>query len=157
MENENNILPGFFDINSPLFAETNIHKVYRLAKQKSISDPASIAEIKQLQSRIEAVSKMKERRITRGLKRKISTRPWLSWSPRNLILSDLAFLRRVNVPIGEKNTHRVLFLAMDHFSRYASPRTPIIPTILPLKTEYLHNTPLQKILSQVSFPQISTK
>ena len=56
--------------------------------------------------------------LFRGLKRKISTRRWLSWAPRNLIVSDLAYVRKLNVPIGEKQSHRTLFLAMDHFSRY---------------------------------------
>ena len=118
MENEFDFPRDFFDINSPIFGETNVHKIYQEAKKKTTLEPASIASIKELQSRVEAISKMRERRQLKGLRRKISNRSWLSWAPRHLIVSDLAYVRRLNVPIGEKISHRTLFLAMDHFSRY---------------------------------------
>ena len=66
MNNEEFLLNNFVDINSPLFGDTNINRIYHEAKQKSLTEPTSLAEIHQLQSKIESISKMKERRILRG-------------------------------------------------------------------------------------------
>lgn len=111
-----NLLKDFSNINSPLFGETNINKVYHDLKKKSITEPATIASIQELQSRVEAISKMKQRYLIRNEKRKYSYRKWLSFGPRHLLISDLAFIRRLNSSPNDKN-HRVLFLIMDHYSR----------------------------------------
>ena len=117
MDNEEFLLHNFSDINSPLFGDTNINRVYHEAKSKSLTEPTTLASIKQLQSKVESLSKMKERYILRGRRRHYSHRPWLSFGPRHLLLSDLAFLKRLHVSPTQKQSHRTLFLAMDHFSR----------------------------------------
>ena len=65
MENENNFLHNFFNIDSQIFGQINVNEIFKQAKKRGISEPASIASIKQYQSRVEAISKMKERRQLR--------------------------------------------------------------------------------------------
>ena len=47
MDNEEFLLHNFSDINSPLFGDTNINRVYHEAKSKSLTEPTTLASIKQ--------------------------------------------------------------------------------------------------------------
>ena len=57
---------NFTDENSPFFAETNVNKIYHLAKANSLSHPISIAKIHKLKSEVEAISKLKEKYLLKG-------------------------------------------------------------------------------------------
>ena len=117
MDNEEFLLKNFSDLSSPLFGEININRIYQQAKTKSLTEPTSIAAIKKLQSKVESLSKMRQKYLIGNSRRKYSFRPWLSFAPRHLIVSDLCYLRRLNVSPTNRQSHRTLFLAMDHFSR----------------------------------------
>ena len=116
MDHEDFFSKNFTDVTSPLFAETNVNKIYHLAKSDSLSHPISIASIHKLKSEVEAISKLKERHILKGEKRKISHRSWISHGPRHLLIADLAFLKKLHYS-SSNNQHRILFLCMDHFSK----------------------------------------
>ena len=117
MDNEQFLINSFTDINSPLFGDTNINRIYQEAKSKTLTEPTSIAAIKKLQSKVESLSKMKQKYLIGNSRRKYSYRPWLSFGPRHLLVADLCFLRRLHVSPTNKQSHRTLFLTMDHFSR----------------------------------------
>ena len=117
MQQEEFFSENFTNLNSPLFAESNVNKIYHEAKKNSLTDPISIASIHQLKSQVEALSKLKEIRLLRGAKRKISTRSWTSHGPRHLLIADLAFLKKLNTSTSGNQSHRTLFLCMDHFSK----------------------------------------
>lgn len=65
MENENNFFQNFFNVDLPIFGETNVHKIFKEAKKSGMTEPASLASIREYQSKVEAISKMKERRQLR--------------------------------------------------------------------------------------------
>ena len=109
MDHEDFFSKNFTDVTSPLFAETNVNKIYHLAKSDSLSHPISIASIHKLKSEVEAISKLKERHILKGEKRKISHRSWISHGPRNLLIADL-FFKEIALFILKQSTQNSLSL-----------------------------------------------
>ena len=118
MENPQVFIDHFLDSDSDLFMNTNINQIYKQAKRSAILQPASYQDISDLQSQIESLSRLKEQRELRGQKRKISTRIWTTHSERHCLISDLAFIRNLNVDNKTNNkTYRILYLIQDAYSR----------------------------------------
>ena len=119
MENPQGFLNAFLDSDSELFMNTDINKVYKLAKKSATLFPATYQSIKDLQNQLEAVSKLKERRQLSGRKRKISTRIWITHSEKHCLISDLGFIRNLNVDNSAttNRTHKILYLIQDAYSR----------------------------------------
>ena len=67
-----------FNINSLVEHVTNDTNLY----------PANIEDILQLKSTIETESRIKEIRTLRGKKRKISCRPYVTYSPQHILLGN---------------------------------------------------------------------
>ena len=119
MENPQVFLDHYLDSDSSLFMSTDINKIYREAKRSATLFPATYQSIKDHQMQIEAISRLKERRQLSGRKRKISNRIWVTHSERHCLISDIGFIRNLNIDnnIKSNKTHRVLFLVQDAYSR----------------------------------------
>ena len=112
MENPQVFLDHYLDSDSSLFMSTDINKIYREAKRSATLFPATYQSIKDHQMQIEAISRLKERRQLSGRKRKISNRIWVTHSERHCLISDIGFIRNLNIDnnIKSNKTHRILFL-----------------------------------------------
>ena len=118
MENPQLFIDHFLDSDSSLFMNTNINQVYKEAKKSAILHPASHQDISDLQLQLESISRLKEQRELKGLKRKISSRIWVTHSERHCLISDIAFIRNLNVDDSTNNkTYRILYLIQDAYSR----------------------------------------
>ena len=119
MENPQIFIDHFLDSDSNLFMNTNINQIYKEAKKSAILHPATYQDISDLQSQIESISRLKEQRELKGLKRKLSSRIWITHSERHCLISDLAFIRNLNVDNNTSNnkTYRILYLIQDAYSR----------------------------------------
>ena len=119
MENLQTFLNAFLDSDSELFMSTDLNRIYNEAKRSATLYPATYQNIRDHQMQIEALSRLKERNELSGRKRKISNRIWVTHSEKHCLLSDIAFIRNLNVDNNatKNKTHRILFIIQDAFSR----------------------------------------
>lgn len=88
MENPNEYLNQFLDIDSDLFMATDINKIYTSAKKSAVLHPATHQQISDLQLSLESLSRMKERRELRGLSHLASKALNLPSHALNLLFQD---------------------------------------------------------------------
>ena len=119
MENPQTFLNAFLDSDSELFMSTDLNRIYNEAKRSATLYPATYQNIRDHQMQIEALSRLKERNELSGRKRKISNRIWVTHSEKHYLLSDIAFIRNLNVDNNatKNKTHGILFIIQDAFSR----------------------------------------
>ena len=114
MESLQRLYNRFTDLNSPDFASVNIDQIYRNSQLDSLKDPVSREDIRNLQLSLESLSQQKERRLLRGSKRKASFRKWYTFSPRQILVGDLCFLRQLD---STNRSYTTIAVHMDAFSR----------------------------------------
>ena len=114
MEALQRLYSRFTDLNSPDFASVNINEIYQNSRLDSLKNPVSREDIRNLQTSLESLSQQKERRLLRGRKRKASFRKWYTFSPRQIIVGDLCFLRQLD---KTNRNYTTIAVHMDAFSR----------------------------------------
>ena len=81
MENDemlNRLSRAYFDKNSPIFLTKDINRIVKFTKKTPGLVELTKSQIVDYQSRIEALSRGRERRLLRGRKRYLSRRKWVS-------------------------------------------------------------------------------
>ena len=116
MDPIDSLYSGFSNLNSPNFASVNINEIYRNSQSDSLKHPVSWQDIKDFQLSLESLSRQKERRLLRGKKRKASFRKWYTFSPRQIVVGDLCFLRQLD---SSNKSNTTIAVYMDAFSRLA--------------------------------------
>lgn len=95
----------FTNPESASYMNFDFPQIARLLNKDARNYPISIDQAQRISRNLSFISKMKERRILRGKKRKDSQRMWISYSPNSIILADLAFIPTVNTT---KKKHHIL-------------------------------------------------
>ena len=85
--------------------------IARTINKDSIDHPITPEEAIDVSRSLSFLSKLKERRLLRGKKRKDSHRMWVTHSPCHLILADLAFTPNLSKTAGKK-THHILLVSL---------------------------------------------
>ena len=120
----NNLYSNFSNPNSISFASVDIEQILRDSNSDASQHPVTRDDIKRFQLSLESISRQRERRILKGRKRKASFRKWVVYSPRHLILGDLAFLRKLD---STNNSHTIIAVFMDAHSRSTSHPFSLFP------------------------------
>ena len=120
----NNLYSNFSNPNSISFASVDIEQILRNSNSDASQHPVTRDDIKRFQLSLESISRQRERRILKGRKRKASFRKWVVYSPRHLILGDLAFLRKLD---STNNSHTIIAVFMDAHSRSTSHPFSLFP------------------------------
>ena len=133
----NDLYSNFSNPNSVSFASIDVEQVLRDSNSDATRHPVTRDDIKRFQLSLESISRQRERRILKGRKRKASFRKWIVYSPRHLILGDLAFLRKLD---ATNNSYTIIAVFMDAHSRSINHPfnliLPISPT--PALTDFLY-------------------
>lgn len=99
---------------SNIFLTRNAQEIYKAVKNDAKLHPTSYKQIWRLQQTVESSFRGRESRILRGKNRYLSYRPWLNFSPCQIILGDLAFIPNIS---GKTSKHHVVCVFMDSFSK----------------------------------------
>ena len=75
---------AFVDPNSDIFLEKNNRKFVEFIRQNPKLKYLKASEIIEYKNKLSQISRDRQRRILRGRKRYLSTRPWVTYGPMNI-------------------------------------------------------------------------
>ena len=94
------------------FMNIDFPSIARTINQDSLEHPITPEEAIDVSRSLSFLSKLKERRMLRGKKRKDSHRMWVTHGPNHLLLADLAFTPNLSKN-SNKKTHHILLVSFS--------------------------------------------